>query len=191
MALTKPVVDIGTDLWAGNTAANVGTIIMDAGGVDVSRDLIIGNNGTGTFTLDGGLIKVGTDLKMDNGTGVGTLTINGGVMDVGRHIANNTDGTIILNGGKLKNDNPIGAVWNYNLGVNGGATDRGHIYIHGGTLEVTGDNHVTDLVNIYSHVTVTGGTFNLEAQVLVRLQHHRGRRPGFDLHAHLLRHDRR
>ena len=79
----------------GNNGAAVGTLTQTGGTVTVGQDnadgdsdLLIGNNGTGTYELAGGRLEVGGGVLVGNNAGAGgDLTISGGTLDVFNEIS--------------------------------------------------------------------------------------------------------
>lgn len=138
------------DLSAGSTTAARGTGVLTwNGGLLEADSIVLGRFGTGlgkaegTLTLNGGIVKIGSDLTDGGGVNSTTaLTLNGATLDMQGHAigsaASQID-TLTFQSGILRNVSEI----------NGGA---GLVKSGGGTLVLTGTNTHTGATS------VTGGT---------------------------------
>lgn len=144
-------------MYIGNQANAKGVLNVDGGLIYVADNMQIGNNGTGTLTINGGTVEVASNKTTYPGysgsSSKGTINLNGGVFKTMRIAQYNGSGTINFNGGTLQanaaNNDFIkkGIVVNVNDG--GGVIDCGGNAIRictplGGTggLLFTGGNRI-------------------------------------------------
>ena len=88
------------DLAVGYGVSSTGTLNVSGGTVTNGGQGIIGDDGsTGTVTVSSGTWANGGDLKVGVNDGTGTLTMNGGLVSVAGTLSRGTYGTINLNSG--------------------------------------------------------------------------------------------
>ena len=122
---------------AGKTAAvqiDDGTLTINGGSSNPA--LIIGYNGTGVLTINGGTVTVASNkdtyIGYENDSD-GTLNLNGGTLTTRRIIKNNGSGVVNFNGGTLKanasvqQNGLINASAVVNVGEGGGTIDSGNL----------------------------------------------------------------
>ena len=123
----------GTGVFVGFDSSAEGHLVVDGGSLNVKNDLTVGLNGTGTLTINGGTVEVGSSnnahwTKIGNASGV--------------------DGTIILKGGEFKGCSLC----------RGNANSKGTLVFNGGTLVANGiDKYGTSLLQANLPVTVNAG----------------------------------
>ncbi len=112
--------------------ASTGSYTMGGGTLSLgSLNIADGGGGNGTFTLNGGTVSASATSEIGASTGTGTLTINGGTIDINAALdaSNGTgSGTINLNGGTL-------GFQRISLGAAG---ESGTLNFNGGTLQSVG-----------------------------------------------------
>ena len=141
----------GAGVFVGYDSSAEGHLVVDGGSLNVKNDLIVGRNGTGTLTINGGTVEVGSSTtekwtKLGDGAGsTGTINLNGGKLKLWHVRKGNGTASLVFNGGAL---------------VANGAASQGLIYSNlpvtvnpgGGTIDNGGFN-----VSIGAVLGGTGG----------------------------------
>jgi len=121
-----------------NDLNGTSTVTMTGGGVDVGRNLLVGDGADGTLTITSGTINVGDDLVVPNQeTCTGIVNLNGGIINAGGFGGYKNIGTVDITAGTLVLDgnestlNLVGAPpstgWIYSvIRAYGG---RGHVVV--------------------------------------------------------------
>jgi hypothetical protein len=178
---------VGVSSAAGHVTMTGGTVTIQ-GGLNtglVNGDIIIGDNGTGTWTMDAGTLSVPDEILLGafNAAADGTLTVNDGAVTVGRGIVAGLfsgKGALNVNGGTVTNqlDMSIGflgdskgtlkvtdGVVNVNktlwIGRDTGALGNGVLDVSGGTINVAVDLLSSVGGATSSTLTQSGGTINI------------------------------
>jgi hypothetical protein len=134
--LLSPAATVAVDtLCLGNASGTAGTFTLTSGKTLTATNLVVGNQGTGTFTHNGGTVNV-TDIALASQTGAtGNYRLNGGTFTVGGTI---TDGAgtsrLYLDGGVLALNGSSMTIDELYVGYQGGRT---------GSLTLSGPKTVT------------------------------------------------
>lgn len=137
----------------GNYTQNDATSISNTPG-----NFIVGDNGTGTATLNNGTLNANITTVGNNGTSTGTLTVNGGAANVGwlrEGASTGSNGTVTLTGGTV-NANNLG-YGNYGMQIGGNGT---------ATFSQFGGTAITPYVNLADGAG-SQGTFNFGNQLVL------------------------
>ena len=143
----------GAGVFVGYDSSAEGHLVVDGGSLNVKNDLIVGRNGTGTLTINGGTVEVGYSTtekwtKLGDGAGsTGTINLNGGKLKLWHVRKGNGTASLVFNGGTLvANETEAssqGLIWsNLPVTVNAG----------GGTIDCNGLS-----VSIAATLSGTGG----------------------------------
>ena len=97
----------GAGIFVGYDSGAEGHLVVDGGSLNVKNDLIVGRNGTGTLTINGGTVEVGSSTtekwtKLGDGAGsTGTINLNGGKLKLSHVRKGNGTASLVFNGGTL------------------------------------------------------------------------------------------
>ena len=141
LVIKSGAVTINGRILIGYEAGKTAAVQIDDGTLTINGNsslqaLIIGDNGTGVLTINGGTVTVAsgkdTYLGYENNSD-GTLNLNGGTLTTRRIIKNNGSGVVNFNGGTLKANATvqlnglINASAVVNVGEKGGTIDSGNL----------------------------------------------------------------
>jgi hypothetical protein len=157
-------------LGRGDVANNVyptGTTLQSGGTINVVDTLSVGSGhalSVGTYTMTGGLLKLGTGgLQIANDGSTGTFNLQGGTLDgQGRNITKGSgNATFTMTGGVLKNVNSIGFDVSQAGGTIAPGDSMGKTTINGAYTEQLAASLAIDLsgaapVAEYDQLAVTG-----------------------------------
>lgn len=165
----------GAGIRLGQSAGAIGNVMMTGGSVSangtldsglVDGDILIGDNGTGTWTMSDGALSADDEVLIGsfNGTGDGTLNVGGGSVSVGRNMVvglfgatgalDVSDGVVTIDRDLLSS---IGGGVPSTLTQSGGTINVGQHFIHG----LAGP----------STYTQTGGAMNVTGRLTVAESH--------------------
>lgn len=129
---------VASDFRIGESVAGVGVVTQKGGQVTTNTDFIVGQNGTGTYTLErndalqSGTLNVGGEFVVGT-SGTGTVNI--------------LDGTVDVNGAGIDVASGAGSVGNFTLGSSAGVFNP-LVTVGGGNFETA--NQGTGNVNLLS-----------------------------------------
>lgn len=159
MNVNGGTVTVGKQLFLADTAGLTGEMNVNGDStVTVGQTFGVAIYGTGTFTLNGGIVTVNagytTQLSKNSGAD-GTLNLNGGTLETARIENTGGSGRVVFNGGTLKANKAhssglIDASAPVSVGENGGTIDTGAFNI---TVPVA----INAVENTAGAFTVTGG----------------------------------
>jgi fibronectin-binding autotransporter adhesin len=162
------------DARIGSSVGGVGTVTVSSGTLGIRGDLLVGGLGTGTLTMDGGVVTVGGVLSR----GAGTINLNaGGTLQIGTgstsgalgvaSLANN--GTLIFNrsdastyAGVLSGSGAVTKQGAGRLTLAGANTYSGLTTISAGTIALSGSGSI-GIGGLNLGTTASPGTFDLAA----------------------------
>ena len=164
----------GTGVFVGYDSSAEGHLVVDGGSLNVKNDFIVGRNGTGTLTINGGTVEVGSSTsekwtKLGDASGVtGTINLNGGKLKLAhlRRGNNGSKGTLVFNGGtlvanKVSNYGLIDSGLPVTVNAGGGAIDCNGLSVSiAATLSGTGGLTFTggSTITINGAVSYSGAT---------------------------------
>ena len=173
----------------GSYAGSVGTATVSSGTWANTGDLVVGNSGTGTLTMTGGLVSVGGTLSQGN---FGTINLNsGGTLQIGTGgtggvlgvstLTNN--GTLIFNrsdastyAGIISGSGALTKQGAGTLTLSGSNSYTGATTVSAGELKVNGSNG-TGAMTIASDATLSG-TGTIGGNTTISGTHTPGNSPG-------------
>ncbi len=123
--------------YVGHYADSNGGLVVNGGTASFNGDLYVGNNSTGTLTINGGTFEVasGKTIVAGNSSGkTGTVNLNGGTLKTQCVKANNGKGYLNFDGGTLQANAGNAA---YFIEV---LSDTVKVKSGGGTIDVNGRN---------------------------------------------------
>ena len=84
---------------------NRGSLTVDSGTVNITKDLKMGTNGGATLTMNGGTLTVGPWTRFENSNYAKTINLNGGLLNTATiaNLGGSGAKTVNFNGGTLKN----------------------------------------------------------------------------------------
>jgi fibronectin-binding autotransporter adhesin len=141
----------------GDGAGSNGTVTVSSGtwandgGPFVSGDLTVGKSGTGTLTIDGGLVRVGGRLEKGS---AGTINLNsGGTLQIGVGLDNG-----VLNVAALTNNGTLVFNRSDSYGYSGVISGTGVVTKQGpNTLSLSGINSYTGPTNVDAGALLVNG----------------------------------
>ena len=137
----------------GSYAGSVGTATVSSGTWANTGDLVVGNSGTGTLTMTGGLVSVGGTLSQGN---FGTINLNsGGTLQIGTGGTGGVLGVSTLtNNGTLIFNRSDASTYAGIISGSGALTKQG-----AGTLTLSGSNSYTGATTVSAgELKVNGST---------------------------------
>ena len=178
-------------LRLGNNSGATGTFTHNDGTLEIKTELSIGSTGTGTFTMDGGIVTLNSTASQfigKNSGSSGTLELNGGIFTA-RCLRRNDDkatATLNFNGGTLKANYSdtrglIASGVSVNVLAGGGTIDSGNNSVDvaaalsgegamtfkgGSAITLSGANTYTGGTTIELGTKVVAGTEEAKAAVL-------------------------
>ena len=111
---------------------NRGSLTVDSGTVNITKDVKMGTNGDAMLTMNGGTLTVGPWTRFENSSYAKTINLNGGTLVTYRINKQGGAGaaTVNFNGGTLR------IKTNYNSVIDSGVTVN--VKANGGTIDVNG-----------------------------------------------------
>ncbi len=163
--------------FIGYNEGSEGLVVVDGGTLLSKCDLQVGRNGTGTLTINGGTVEVGSSTTEkwtyigNNSGSTGTINLNGGQLKTAHVRKNNGAGSLVFNGGTLVANKATGNLIRSGLPVTvnagGGTIDNGGLSITiaatlsgtgGLTFTGTGTTTLNGAVSYSGKTCVTPGT---------------------------------